>query len=75
MSPERKKKKEVISVALGTNGERNRDESMAALGNGILGKVEFVVGSKYRLMRKIGSGSFGDIYLGINITNGEASQP
>mgnify|MGYP002054390090 CR=1 FL=1 len=23
------------------------------------------------LLRKIGSGSFGDIYLGINITNGE----
>ena len=49
----------------------NRDESMAALG--LLGKVEFVVGNKYRLMRKIGSGSFGDIYLGINITNGEVS--
>jgi serine/threonine protein kinase len=29
------------------------------------------VASKYRLIRKIGSGSFGDIYLGINITNGE----
>ena len=32
---------------------------------------EFIVGGKYRLMRKIGSGSFGDIYLGINISNGE----
>ena len=31
----------------------------------------FVVASKYRLVRKIGSGSFGDIYLGINISNGE----
>lgn len=37
----------------------------------VLGKSEFVVGGKYRLMRKIGSGSFGDIYLGINISNGE----
>jgi casein kinase 1 alpha len=39
------------------------------------GKQEFVVGDPskalYRLVRKIGSGSFGDIYLGINTSNGE----
>ena len=34
---------------------------------------ETYVGSstKYRLQKKIGSGSFGDIYLAVNITNGE----
>lgn len=34
-------------------------------------REEFMVGGKYRLMRKIGSGSFGDIYLGLNVSNGE----
>ncbi|WAR21856.1 KC1A-like protein [Mya arenaria] len=34
-------------------------------------KGEFHIGGKYRLVRKIGSGSFGDIYLSINIANGE----
>ena len=34
-------------------------------------RSEFQVGGKFRLVRKIGSGSFGDIYLGVNITNGE----
>lgn len=33
--------------------------------------MELRVGAKYRLGRKIGSGSFGDIYIGTDITNGE----
>lgn len=32
---------------------------------------EFIIGGKYRIIRKIGSGSFGDIYLGISIICGE----
>merc|ERR1712066_1070824 len=32
---------------------------------------ELRVGSKYRLGRKIGSGSFGDIYIGTNVQTGE----
>jgi len=33
--------------------------------------MELRVGNKYRLGRKIGSASFGDIYIGTNITNNE----
>jgi serine/threonine protein kinase len=33
--------------------------------------MDLRVGNKYRLGRKIGSGSFGDIYLGTNVTNNE----
>jgi hypothetical protein len=36
--------------------------------------MELRVGNKYRLGRKIGSGSFGDIYLGTNISTGEEGQ-
>jgi len=35
---------------------------------------DFQVGGKYRLVRKIGSGSFGDIYLGVNVSNGEVRE-
>ncbi|GFT60412.1 casein kinase I isoform epsilon [Nephila pilipes] len=33
--------------------------------------MELIVGNKYSLGRKIGSGTFGDVYLGTNITTGE----
>jgi serine/threonine protein kinase len=33
--------------------------------------MELRVGKKFRLGRKIGSGSFGDIYHGTNMTTGE----
>ena len=36
-------------------------------------QVEFIIGGKYRVVRKIGRGSFGEIYLSIDITNGEVS--
>ncbi|KAL8569177.1 hypothetical protein ACOMHN_035447 [Nucella lapillus] len=37
--------------------------------------MELRVGNKFRLGRKIGSGSFGDIYLGTDISNGEEHIP
>lgn len=48
---------------------RRREESAA--GADAASAMELRVGKKYRLGRKIGSGSFGDIYLGTNMTTGE----
>lgn len=36
-------------------------------------KREVLIAGKYRIIRRIGGGSFGDIYLGINTANGEVS--
>ncbi|KAF3649038.1 Casein kinase I isoform epsilon [Capsicum annuum] len=33
--------------------------------------MDSVIGGKFKLGRKIGSGSFGELYLGVNIQNGE----
>jgi casein kinase 1 epsilon len=34
-------------------------------------KMDHVIGGKFKLGRKLGSGSFGELYLGINIQTGE----
>ncbi|XP_021632934.1 casein kinase 1-like protein 10 isoform X2 [Manihot esculenta] len=34
-------------------------------------KIEHIVGGKFKLGRKIGSGSFGELYLGVNVQTGE----
>ncbi|KAJ8899325.1 hypothetical protein K2173_018299 [Erythroxylum novogranatense] len=34
-------------------------------------KIDHMVGGKFRLGRKIGSGSFGELYLGVNVQTGE----
>ncbi|CAH9073756.1 unnamed protein product [Cuscuta europaea] len=33
--------------------------------------MERIIGDKFKIMRKIGSGSFGELYLGVNLQNGE----
>ena len=33
--------------------------------------MDHVIGGKFKLGRKIGSGSFGELYLGVNVQSGE----
>ncbi|GFY82778.1 dual specificity kinase 1 [Actinidia rufa] len=33
--------------------------------------MDHVIGGKFKLGRKIGSGSFGELYLGVNVQTGE----
>ena len=33
--------------------------------------VELRVGGKYKIMKKLGKGAFGDIYYGVNVKTGE----
>lgn len=44
---------------------------MAAFGSMLLGRKGLVLADKYNVVRKIGGGSFGDIYLAINVYGGE----
>lgn len=34
-------------------------------------RLELVVGNKYHIVRKIGAGSFGEVFLGVNILTGD----
>jgi hypothetical protein len=51
--------------------EKQKDIFLKPRQNSSLETMELRVGNRYRLGRKIGSGSFGDIYLGTNISTGE----
>jgi casein kinase 1 alpha len=55
----------------GNNNDGNTSVVSARSSAAGAGRAEFIVASKWRLIRKIGSGSFGDIYLGHNISSGE----
>lgn len=44
---------------------------MATFERMLLARKHVIIGEKYNVVRKIGGGSFGDIFLAINIHDGE----
>lgn len=44
---------------------------MATFERMLLARKHIVIAEKYNVVRKLGGGSFGDIFLGINVNDGE----
>lgn len=61
----------LIAQDLLTSSSHRIDFYAMASGSSSSARSEFIVGGKYRLIRKIGSGSFGDIYLAVTSNNQE----
>lgn len=61
----------LFMVLFVTDRRRKSSPSTSGRSRESAAAMELRVGKKYRLGRKIGSGSFGDIYLGTNMTTGE----
>lgn len=43
------------------------------MSNFMSSRKEILINGKYKVLKKIGGGSFGDIYLAINTANGEVT--
>ena len=61
----------LIAQDLLTSSCQGKKFFVMASGSSSSSRSEFIVGGKYRLIRKIGSGSFGDIYLAVSSSNAE----
>lgn len=50
-----------------------RQKKMATFERMLLGRKHVIIAERYNVIRKIGGGSFGDIFLAININDGEVN--
>lgn len=46
---------------------------MATFERMLLARKHVIIAEKYNVVRKLGGGSFGDIFLGINVNDGEVN--